>query len=662
MDTSSLSLTEALYRIEETPSWVKRYQVPTTETVVDSPFTFPLVDYQDFIDNEKICSYRNTYQCINDASCIEDASLQITELHQGSQALLIHELCIIRDGKKIDALDSENISVIQRERSLESHITDSRITVSISVDDLRVGDHLQYRSTVIETQSEHPFHGRHFSTNYSLNWSCPVDLQIVRLVNNSDMTLTVMQETLKAGSNVIDTITPGSEFEKRYDDLSIERIPNSAPEWVLGSFLQISSQMSWRELSQYLYQYFERREVLEPLPVSDLEQLNIYDVTDDTEVKAIKVIRFVQNNIRYRGENHGVFTHTPKKPERTLKKRAGDCKDKSNLMVSMLAALGVASRLVLVNTRYGKKADRFNPSPYHFNHMIVEVTVFDKAYYFDATIQKQYGDFEYATQLDYGVGLPLSAHGSELVTLKRELKNKVLQLTHSFDFSRVKEAMTMTVERIYYFHRADNMRAYFSSNEKSKYQHDFHEWAKNDTGLQLEVLTPIAIDYDDREQNSLKVHEEYKIVDIEKTHSKKRIELMTDFCRDFPTSELFDFPVRVDLDGAVQHDINVTYQRRPDMQLSKEKFSTPVFDYMDLVENIKGNQLHYITKVFPKVSFVEAGSAAREHKEYVDKMYDRSNNLIQHTNKSGFERSLSNPFLWYLVFIGLCSAVRLLFD
>lgn len=44
-----------IYRVEETPSWVKRYAVPQVESDADSPFSFPLVDYQDCVgDGEKI--------------------------------------------------------------------------------------------------------------------------------------------------------------------------------------------------------------------------------------------------------------------------------------------------------------------------------------------------------------------------------------------------------------------------------------------------------------------------------------------------------------------------------------------------------------------------------------------------------------------------------
>ena len=653
---------QEIYSIEEAPSWVKKYAIPKIDNGTDSPFSFPLVDYQDSINDGEICSYRGTYQCVNDESRIEDASLHLVELHQGSQRLLIHELTIVRDGEKIDALDSENISAIQRERSLESHITDNRITVTISVDDLRVGDHVQFCSTVIERENEHPFHGRHFSTNYSLSWSCPVSLQVVRVINNSAKQLSVLHRPLNSGSSEYssEVIEPNSEFERQYTDLPYERIPDAAPHSVWGSFLQVSSTLEWTELSQYLYRYFEGNGALSPLGLTEIEDLEIFTEEDTLKDKALKVIRFVQNNIRYRGENHGVFTHTPKAPERTLKKRAGDCKDKSNLMASMLSAIGVNAKLVLVNTSYGKKVREFNPSPYHFNHMIVEVEFDNNCYFVDATIQKQAGDFEHSAKLDYGMGLRLTERGDEPVDILKPLSNRVFELTHRFELPHNKAESTLEIERVYYLHRANNMRSYFSSNEKSKYQQDFLEWAKGDTGLDLELVEPVDVIEDDNTINKLTARERYRIVNLAKSHANKPIELITDFARDFLTPNSDEFPIRIDLDGEVQHDIFVTYDRRPDMQVTKETISTEEFKYLDLVENIKGNQLHYLTRVTPLKDQVSGGEDAKQYKNNVKRMLQRSNNLITHKNKTLLASASENQFYLYIFFIVVFLAIKAL--
>ena len=44
------------------------------------------------------------------------------------------------------ALDPDNIDVIRRETALEYHITNNQLTVSLSIDDLRVGDLVDFHS------------------------------------------------------------------------------------------------------------------------------------------------------------------------------------------------------------------------------------------------------------------------------------------------------------------------------------------------------------------------------------------------------------------------------------------------------------------------------------------------------------------------------------
>ncbi len=46
--------------------------------------------------------------------------------------------------------------------------------------------------------------------------------------------------------------------------------------------------------------------------------------------------RFVQDEIRYMGIEMGIYSHRPNSPERVLKQRYGDCKDKSLLLVHLL--------------------------------------------------------------------------------------------------------------------------------------------------------------------------------------------------------------------------------------------------------------------------------------------------------------------------------------
>ena len=625
----------SIYEISEIPSWVKIRDFDLVfDTSGRSPFSYPLVDYQEYITDNGIETYTNTYQVIDDASRLENASLIMIELHQGSQRLLVHGLDLYREGKKINALDEENISAIQRERSLENHIVDNRITVTISIDDLRVGDHLEFMSTVVEEQNDHPLMGKHFSSNYSLLWACPVKIQCLNVFNESAKELTLMHGNLKNNEEeyIYESIPPYSSYEIIHKNLSTTTIPATAPSWVWGSFLQLTTKSTWHEVSNYFYKYFLDNGALSfAVNVLEIEQLNILS-DDSVESKALKIIRFVQNNIRYKGENHGIFTHTPKEPARTIKKRAGDCKDKSNLTVALLNSIGVEANLVLVNTVNGEKIKVLNPSAYHFNHMIVEVLFEGVKYYIDPTIQKQSGNFKYMTELDYGYGLPLIKGGSDLIEIKRNTTEKIFFLEHVFHFDKKPSDYSLDITRTYRRHRADNMRAYFSSTERSKLEESFLDWACKDTGLNLIVNESVNIVCDDPIVNDFIINESYRIDDIKNTHKDKRIELLTDFYHDLPLPNTDKFPVRIDLDGSVTHKIEIVYRRVPNLQLSKKEIKTDEFSYTDKVLKLVDKKIIHTTTLTPKQKFVAKENVA-EHIKQVEAIRQRSNNLITHEVK-----------------------------
>ena len=632
-----MSEKNAIYQISPAPEWVKKTElseVKLDKADQDSPFYYPLVQYQENISDQSQESYHRTYQVIQDASRIENASLILNELHEGSQRLIIHELVIYRNGEKIDALDPENISAIQRERSLESHITDNKITVSISIDDLRVGDHVDFSSTLIETANTHPFLGKHFSSNYFLTWNCPVISQQLRVNNNSSTPLTILHGNHKLGvdSYTRETLNPADTFDQTNESLSSSTVPNSAPNWVWDSFIQVTTQTTWPQLSDYLYHYYADNNAFsdEEIDLNNIDQLDLDKYGQDIESQAIGIIRFVQNNIRYKGENQGIFTHTPKKPNRTLKKRAGDCKDKSNLLMTLLRQINIDASLVLVHSTHGVKVNTHNPSPYHFNHMIVQINHLGKLYYFDPTIQKQSGDFAHSAELNYGYGLVLKEGGSELVMIKRDVTKQVFNLEHLFLFN-TKQAV-MKVKRTFTLHRADNMRAYFSSTENSKLHDDFLNWAKSDTSLELSNKNTIRIVSDDPISNTIITEEAYNINNLNTTHKGKRIELLTDFYRDFIVSDNHRYPVRIDLDGKVSQTINVYYKTKPGVDISDKRIKTDAFEYEDSVKIVGQKQLVFKISLTPFKQSVPVKDV-KEHCEHVEQMRQRSLNIFPHKGK-----------------------------
>ncbi|OFX42784.1 MAG: hypothetical protein A2W97_13640 [Bacteroidetes bacterium GWE2_40_63] len=106
----------------------------------------------------------------------------------------------------------------------------------------------------------------------------------------------------------------------------------------------------------------------------------------DNELDKTKALYYwVQSHIKYIAFEDGLGGFIPRKPNKVLEKRYGDCKDKSALLQSLLHQVGITSYLTWVGTRdipY-KYADL--PTAYADNHMIVTYPFQGKNYFLDAT-------------------------------------------------------------------------------------------------------------------------------------------------------------------------------------------------------------------------------------------------------------------------------------
>lgn len=596
-----------------------------------SPFYYLLADYQDYVDRERTFSYTRMVQRINDASRLEDASLVVLELNEKHQRVFFHHVEIIRNGQKINALDPENIAVYQRETSLESHIVTGRKTVALTIDDLRVGDILDVRMTFCNFTSTHPLHGKFYLSTFWLSWSCPVISQHVRILNASHSALLMQRGGANQKLGVVKRLEAGEEFYRSWENLAPTLGKRCVPAWVWSDFLQVTTESTWPQVSRYLYQYYEANGVLDTK--IDMDNIDLLELAGEQQEDLLRIVRFVQNNVRYRGENHGIYTHTPKAPERTLKKRAGDCKDKSNLMVALLRRIGVDATLVLVSSRHGEKIAALNPSAYQFDHMIVKVVVNDQVFYFDPTIQAQAGDLEHCAHLNYGFGLELTAQGSELHRLPFDISRRVFDLAHEFDFTHHKTDARLTIRRRYAYHRADNMRYYLNSKNQSTLWEDYLRGARSSTGCRLDALAPVEI-VDDRDNNLLETIERYQINDLEHTHPDRYMQLTTEFANDLPVTLDEGLPIDLGFDGAVGHAIRVTTRRAVSVDKSQEQVQNDWFDYHDSVTR-DDNTLKFDATLLPKAAFVPTGKI-QPYLDDVEHVRLRSANNFSYFNPGWF--------------------------
>src|SRR5262249_26059533 len=136
------------------------------------------------------------------------------------------------------------------------------------------------------------------------------------------------------------------------------------------------------------------------------------------EEMVVGALEFVQSQIRYFSVSMGESSHRPTQPDLVLEHRYGDCKDKSLLLLTILRALGIEGRPVLLEIGHRNRLDSVLPSPLLFNHAIVQVQIGGVVFYLDPTRLGQHGRLTQMGQVHEGARvLVVAPQGQQLATI-----------------------------------------------------------------------------------------------------------------------------------------------------------------------------------------------------------------------------------------------------
>ncbi len=593
------SAADELYRLEPIPVWINQgcpakalvangqATPPAANSQDEDPLHYVYLSYQDRVTDDGIERFSQRVFRVNDESQISDASQFLYHVSPDTGQVHFHHCNIIRGTQIIDCLNTDRIRALQRDPGLEKQVISDVFTIELIIDDLRVNDIIDIAVTDIEQSGAHPLNGKFHLSRAWLTWGVSIDTYECRTVNDSKTPITIQHLDTAGNINENTSIAPGNVDERRYQNLVPERNSNNVPHWFWPPCLIASTEQSWQQISRYLHDYYAREGIVattlpDASPDEFPEELAGINWQSPTADSLINVIRFVQDKVRYRAESNGIYTHTPKFPAETLKRRTGDCKDKSALFVSLLKKFGIEGNLVLVNCSLKESVRDVNPSPFWFDHMIVGFDFEGKAYFVDLTMQKQGGKLDSLAPLGFGLALPLTSDGSPLVPIadiKAALKYedlRVIDLQHD-----TLEACTIDITRTYYHERANGMRFHIASSNNKSLREDFLDNAASNYELSLEIVEPFQIQTDDMENNVLVTTERYRIKDSFDNMENRSIQFSTHLHGAFEMPSDNDFPVATSELDEIRSTVRVVYARTPtsikDNFTERNKF----FDYHD---------------------------------------------------------------------------------
>ena len=399
------------FSVGEAPEWVIRRQFRSdNHDESDEPVVALLVDKQFRLDTFE--RFSRTVQLLKNATGVKQLSQLDLPFDPKTETMTVHSVTLWRDGEAIERIDPERFQLVQREQNLELQIYDGRLSALFLIEDVRAGDILDVSHT---TRQTHAAHADHFFALTPMQWPFHMEEAHVSVLCPADAKLRWKIDPGDAEQPDISQVGDDILYHWSRENLEgITSIPNVPPWYPLFPVLQLTDYQSWEEVGQWIVELW-KIQLVHP----DLKDLvaQFQEGTDDPMVMARRAIDFVQCEIRYLGLEDGIGSFKPSAPAEVLRRRFGDCKDKSLLLSTLLRMMQIPAAPVLVSSRLEKSLRDHLPMPPAFDHVIVRLQVGGLDLWIDATDSHQRGPLEKRWPPGYGYGLQVHSKSAKLIPI-----------------------------------------------------------------------------------------------------------------------------------------------------------------------------------------------------------------------------------------------------
>jgi transglutaminase-like putative cysteine protease len=435
------------------------------------------------------------------------------------QRLRFHSIDLIRDGVRANRLDRSQIKLFQREKDMESFLYDGTYTAQCDLEDVRVGDIIEFAYTI---EGTNPVKGERYSRLFYTDWNSPAHRAVTRLLYPANRKLNFLTKNrpikpvIKTTGAVTEWLCDETKIPGRRTD------PDVPPDYDPNGWVQISEFKSWQEVVEWAVPLFTAETTLSPDLRAEIDKLR---QIPDVEKRILAALRLVQEQVRYLGIESGIGSHRPTAPSEVLRRRFGDCKDKALLLVTMLRQTGVEATPALVSTIYrGGVAERL-PAPEDFDHAIVQVKNGDQTHWLDATRSNQRGPLSQIHVGDFRLALLLRPGTKELTPYappRDSLPRK--QVTENFRVPPPGETGELEVVTESHGLSAERVRSQFQESSRDKIQKLYLQYYAR-RFPRITVKKPLVYE-EIADANACRTREFYSIPDIwERNDEEKKHQL-----------------------------------------------------------------------------------------------------------------------------------------
>lgn len=403
--------TTAFTRADPVPAWVDQLPIPPTNSSL--PIVIRLADTQIMLGKVPQ-TYVRRATLVNDASALTAAGRFSIPFAPEYERVQVHAILIHRGAEQFDRTMTSNIRYLQREQDLERGVYTGRVTASILIDDVRVGDTIEIAYT---TSGQNPvFGGKVFGF---ASWDQGLATAHRRVVLNYPVGRPIAWRVV--GDRALPHMAPTDTVRDGIRRLAFDEQPLpgiapealTAPEFFGFRFVQYSEFASWNEVAGWADSLFQ---ATEPQEGEFRDIVKRIKALPSPQARVVAALEFAQSQIRYFSVSPGESSHRPVPPDEVLRRRYGDCKDKSLLLVTLLRALGIESRPVVLQIGRHGGLEKTVPSPQFFDHAIVQAMVGGKTYFLDPTRLGQHGELDRMGQAHQGVQVLIVARETSTVS------------------------------------------------------------------------------------------------------------------------------------------------------------------------------------------------------------------------------------------------------
>jgi hypothetical protein len=494
------------FDVRPAPAWVEPVEVDAALVVARRDVRWGLYDllfdHQVRAGDGNESRYFRTVRSVLSPSGVQNASELELDFDPSFERLVIHHAQIVRGAIRIDALEPDQIRVIEKEDQSENRIYDGERTALLFLRDVRPGDVIDYAWSL---EGANPILNGRYTDQFDLSSGVPTRRMRHRLLWPAHKPL-----RWRGGDPAIVAAGAAQSLVWERRNVPALDVEDELPSWYEPwESIEISEFASWREVAAWASAMF----TLDARSQSEVKELAAaiaaQHPTRDARVTA--AIRFVQDDIRYLGIEMGRNSHEPHQPWQTLESRWGDCKDKTLLLVALLRELGLEAYPALVNTRLQQRLAGKLPSPFLFDHVIAQVIEGGRTYWVDGTISDQGGTLATIETPNDSLALVVKDGTTELAQVVTNMKGAVV-VDQTYTTTDYKQPTQLTVRTTYSGSDADAVRTELASVSLE----DYARARINDLAIDQPKIEAVALPLvsDDRLRNVVVVTSQYRVPEL----------------------------------------------------------------------------------------------------------------------------------------------------